>query len=243
MKPKISVVMPTYNRAGLVRHAIQSIVDQTFNDWELVIIDDGSTDETENVVKLYLKDKRIRYFKNKTNKGISYSRNRGNKLAKADIIVVQDSDDMSLPDRLERINEWFEQNPKTDFLYHWFYVRAMDGRFGARAIHRELHSSGPYDPKRALEVPYIPGQAAYKRSVVLKTPYREEIKTWDDWMLIMELTLKKRTFHVIERPLYEYVLSDDSVTTMGDGDGTREKDKAAVKKILSQEYKVKVTDA
>lgn len=237
--PKISVVMPTHNRANTVHHAIQSIIDQTFDDWELIIVDDGSTDNTEKVVKLFA-DSRIRYVKNKTNRGISYTRNRGNKLARADIIVVQDDDDMSFPDRLEEIYKYFLDHPETDYLYHWAYIRAIDIRNGARAIHREIHRSGPYDKRRAITVPYIPGQSAYKRSIALKLPYRTNLVAWDDWGLIIDFSMHNKRFGVIERPLYEYVISADSITTLSDNDGRRDEDKKVLETILRKEYKLDV---
>lgn len=234
--------MPTFNREGLVRHAIQSILDQTYDAWELVVIDDGSTDGTKQVVEAFAKkDKRIRYYRNQKNRGISYSRNKGNKLARAEIIVVQDSDDMSLPNRLWEIAAHFHHHPETDFLYHSFYIRAVDIHYGLRAIHREVHVAKEYDRKMALQVPYIPGQVAYQRTKVLATPYREEVKTWDDWMLIMEWSIKGYRFAKLDSFLYEYVISDDSVTTAGDYDGTRDQDKETVKRVLRDVYGINAT--
>ena len=230
--------MPVYNRTQSVHHAIQSILDQTFDLWELIIVDDGSVDDTERMVKLF-KDERIRYFK-RPHKGISASRNFGNKKARGQIIVVQDSDDMSFPDRLEEINKYFTSNPETDYLYHWAYIRAVDIRHGARAIHREIHRSGAYDRRKAITVPYIPGQSAYRKEAVLKYPYREELIAWDDWGLIVDFSMHKLKFGVLEKPLYEYVITGDSITTLSDTNGVREKDKATLENILRKEYKLDV---
>jgi glycosyltransferase involved in cell wall biosynthesis len=229
--------MPVYNRENSVRHAIQSILDQTYENWELIIVNDGSTDNTETVIKLF-KDSRIRYFKNKTNRGISFSRNFGNSKARGKIITVQDSDDMSLPDRFEWIVDAFKK--PIDILYHWFYIRAVDIRFGARAIHRELHRCGEYDRKRALTIPYIPGLLAYKREVAKKCPYRESLKCWDDWGFVVDCTMAKFRFYNLERALYEYVLSEDSITMASEHNGMREKDKQTLKDILRKEYKFTV---
>lgn len=231
--------MPVYNRENSVHHAIQSILDQTFSDWELIIVDDGSTDNTEKIIKLF-KDPRIKYFKNKINKGISYSRNFGNAKARGEIIVVQDSDDMSLPDRLEEIDKRFKSFSDTQVLYHWFYIRAMDIRYGARAAHREIHRCGPYDKRRALTQPYIPGQLAYRREVAKKCPYRLEMRFWDDWMFIIDCTMKNIIFSELQRPLYEYVISHDSVTTMSDSTDLREQEKRRMENILRKEYKLDV---
>lgn len=230
--------MPVYNREAMVRHAIQSILDQTFQDWELVVIDDGSTDGTAEIVKGF-RDKRIRYYKNPKNKGISFSRNKGNGLAKGEIIVVQDSDDMSFPDRLEEIWKHFQTYTDTQVLYHSFYIRAIDIKSGMRAVHREIIKPGSYDRNKAIQVPYIPGQLAYRRKIALK--YREEMRFWDDWMFIVDCTMKKYVFTFLDRPLYEYVISEDSVTTQSMNTDLRIQEARKMKDILIKEYKLNVS--
>jgi glycosyltransferase involved in cell wall biosynthesis len=84
--------MVTYNRDKFIKDAIQSILEQTFNDWEIIIIDDCSDDSTEEVVKKFI-DLRIKYFKNDTNLGISRSRNKALALCKGQYVAVLDSDD------------------------------------------------------------------------------------------------------------------------------------------------------
>ncbi len=92
--PKISVIIITYNRADLLPKAIASVLAQNYRDFELLIIDDGSNDETETFVcGLALRDERIKYFKNEFNLGISKSRNRGVLLARGEYIAMLDSDD------------------------------------------------------------------------------------------------------------------------------------------------------
>src|SRR3990167_3467236 len=240
IKPKISVVLPCYNRQDMIHHAIQSIMDQTFDDWELIVVDDGSTDRSVAIIKPYLKDPRVKLLINKKNRGISYTRNRGNKLAKADWIVVQDSDDMSLPDRLQHYWDYIRANPDVDYIYHQHYVRAIDIHYGVRAVHRELYKPDYHNKKRALTHPTIPAFACYKKKTVLKYPYRLNIGYWDDWMLIMDFTLNDKKFGLIERPLYEYVISDSSITIQSDRDGSREQDSERIKNILRKEYKLTV---
>ncbi len=99
--PLISVVLPTFNRKRLLPRAINSVLNQTYKNLELIIIDDGSTDNTEEIVKAY-SDTRIRYCKQKLNRGGSAARNAGIKLAKGELISFQDSDDEWLPEKLER---------------------------------------------------------------------------------------------------------------------------------------------
>ena len=102
-KPLVSVVMSTYNRAQALPIAIESILNQTFQDFEFIIIDDGSTDDTWNVIQSYAKkDSRIVPLKNEVNKGLIYSLNRGLDTARGKYIARMDDDDESVPFRLER---------------------------------------------------------------------------------------------------------------------------------------------
>ncbi len=102
-KPLVSVVMSTFNRAQALPDAIESILKQTFQDFEFIIIDDGSTDDTWNVIQSYAeKDSRIVALRNERNKGLIYSLNRGLDVARGKYIARMDDDDESLPFRLER---------------------------------------------------------------------------------------------------------------------------------------------
>ncbi|MCB0164573.1 MAG: glycosyltransferase family 2 protein [Anaerolineae bacterium] len=97
--PFFSVIIPTFNRADVVFRAIQSILNQTFEDFELIIIDDGSTDNTRDIIQA-IDDPRLRYVYQE-NKGVSAARNRGASVARGQILTFLDSDDEALPEWLE----------------------------------------------------------------------------------------------------------------------------------------------
>lgn len=99
-----SVIIPTYNRPELLKDAIQSVIDQTFSDFELIIVDDHSTDNTKEVVDSFC-DERIKYFLNDHAKGPGGARNAGLFRAKGEWVAFLDSDDMWLPKRLELLHE------------------------------------------------------------------------------------------------------------------------------------------
>lgn len=107
----VSVVMLTYKRAEIVPRAIESILAQTYQDFEFIILNDGSPDNTDEVVAKY-QDPRIRYYKNKQNKGIAYSRNRAASFARGKYIMIMDDDDISLPERMQKQVAYLENNPK-----------------------------------------------------------------------------------------------------------------------------------
>jgi len=109
--PKISVVMPNYNRGAFLPEAIESILNQTFRDFEFIIIDDGSVDNSWEIIQKYSeKDTRIRAFKNDKNYHIVYTRNRGISLSETDLIAFLDSDDVAMPERLEIQLEFMKNN-------------------------------------------------------------------------------------------------------------------------------------
>lgn len=96
----VSVIMPSWNTSNFIAESIQSVIDQTYENWELIIVDDCSTDNTDEVVAKFT-DKRIRYFKNEKNSGAALSRNRALREARGEWIAFLDSDDLWNPDKLE----------------------------------------------------------------------------------------------------------------------------------------------
>lgn len=111
-KPKISVLMPAYNAEKYIAEAIESILNQTFNDFEFIIVDDASTDQTQKIIERYKKkDKRIIYIKNKLNQGVCKSLNIGIERAKGRYVVRMDADDWSFPNRLKLQYDFMEKNP------------------------------------------------------------------------------------------------------------------------------------
>jgi glycosyltransferase involved in cell wall biosynthesis len=102
--PFFSIVLPVYNRAGLIADAIRSVIHQNFRDWELVIIDDASTDGTEDVIAPF-KSPSIRYYRNSENQERSNSRNKGIELSRGAYICFLDSDDLYLPEHLQGLYE------------------------------------------------------------------------------------------------------------------------------------------
>lgn len=110
--PLVSVLMPAYNRETMVAGAIRSIQNQTFHDWELIILDDASTDKTMDVCRGFeAEDKRIRVLANEQNLGVGETRNRLLTFASGKYIAIQDSDDTSVPERLAYEIEVLESKP------------------------------------------------------------------------------------------------------------------------------------
>ncbi len=114
----VSIIMPSWNTGHFIAESIQSILAQTYENWELLIVDDCSTDNTDEVVALF-DDRRINYVKNKKNCGAAMTRNRAISMANGEWIAFLDSDDLWLPEKLEKMIEFLTENNYT-FAYHNF---------------------------------------------------------------------------------------------------------------------------
>ena len=109
MNPKVSVIIPTYNRANLLARAIKSVLNQTFQDFELIVVDDGSTDNTRKVVEEFQKkDSRIKYIFQENSGGPAKPINTGIKNSKGEYITILEDDDEFLPQKLQKQVELFE---------------------------------------------------------------------------------------------------------------------------------------
>lgn len=106
---KISVVIPTYNRAKTINKSIKSVLNQTYTNIEVIVVDDCSTDNTETIIKK-IKDKRVKYYKLDCNKGACFARNYGIKKATGNYIAFQDSDDIFEKNKLEKQYENIKKN-------------------------------------------------------------------------------------------------------------------------------------
>lgn len=102
--------MPSYNTANYIAESVKSVIAQTYTDWELIIVDDCSTDNTDAVVVTFLTDPRIKYIKNEKNSGAAVSRNRALREAKGKWIAFLDSDDLWLPEKLQKQIAFMEKN-------------------------------------------------------------------------------------------------------------------------------------
>lgn len=113
----ISIIMPSYNTGRYIKESIESVIVQTYSNWELIIVDDCSTDNTDEVIMPLLEDKRVRYLKNEHNSGAAISRNRALREARGRWIAFLDSDDVWMPDKLEKQVTFMEEN-ECAFSYH-----------------------------------------------------------------------------------------------------------------------------
>lgn len=207
-QPEISVIMPTYNRAGIITQAIDSIVNQTFQNWELIIVDDGSTDDTGKIVEA-IKDPRIRYLK-QTNQGPAAARNYGISKAAGKWICYLDSDDELLPECLETMLKWLNKHPQAVFAF----PRAQRTRelYENGKLIESIDDSGDTPPTFSIKDIFMRNAGfACDGFMHLRRLYSEGIK-WDeklaaieDWEFMMSIGEKyPQGFLYVPVVLYKY---------------------------------------
>jgi glycosyltransferase involved in cell wall biosynthesis len=169
-KPKISVVMSVYNGDKYLKEAIESILSQTFTDLELIIINDGSTDRSREILESY-KDGRIRLFNN-TNKGLTKSLNEGIRYSNGEYIARMDADDVSMPNRFERQVSFLDSHPGIVMCGTWAQFTDKDG-----------NDNGPYQtPVSGREIrtmlikhsPFIHPSVMIRRNLFDKVGFYDE---------------------------------------------------------------------
>ncbi len=125
MNPKLTVLMPVYNGERFLSDAIESILGQTYKDFELLIINDGSADRSREIILSY-DDPRIILVENQQNQGIPRTRNIGLKLARGKYVACMDADDISMPDRLEKQIKFLVDNPEVGLVAGWIEIVGED---------------------------------------------------------------------------------------------------------------------
>ena len=149
----VSVIIPTYNNFSFIRRAINSVFNQTWKDFEIIVVDDGSTDRTRNIIQEF--ENNIVYLKQE-NKGPASARNRGLKIAKGKYVVFLDADDEFLPDKLSYQGNFLEENPSIDLVYSSGY-RFRENRDGNQLLFRckkQMRFSFPKQKMKILSQTY-----------------------------------------------------------------------------------------
>lgn len=179
--PKVSVVIPLYNREKYVRSAVDSILSQTFSDFELLVIDDGSTDGSIAVVQSY-SDPRIRFVRNNTNLGVSATRDKGIQLARGEYLAFLDSDDCAYPDRLRKQTAFLDNHPDYAAVGSWSEWMSEEGHPSGR-IKRKPTSSKEIAAWRLFQQG-IENSASMARTDVLRAyRHREDFDVCSDFEL------------------------------------------------------------
>lgn len=183
----ISVVIPLYNKEEIVRQSLESVLSQQYSDFEVVVVDDGSTDKSADIVR-QINDPRIRLI-SQPNGGPSKARNTGVREAKGEWIVFLDADDELLPGALESYNYLICKYPEADFIACSFYNQCGDER--TVGIQYSEHTLGNPFKEHVLGRFFTrTGAFICKRELMLATPFNEQIRRFEDLELLFRIYKK-----------------------------------------------------
>jgi glycosyltransferase involved in cell wall biosynthesis len=228
---KLSFVIPVYNKESYISECLDSVRNQTYKNIEIVVVDDKSKDDSLDIIKWHAKlDDRIKVFELKENKGRSFTRNFGNKKATGDIILVQDADDISLPDRALITLKAMQFACKKIF-YASFYVGDIYGK-PLQEIRAEPFSLDRVKRDRYTYIGH--STMAYSKNVILSVKYN--VSEWsklglDDWKLQMDLVKNGYSFKYSEKPVLIYRQVPNSISRTRDQDAVNKLKQSYLEKL------------
>lgn len=206
-EPKISVVMPAFNEERTIERAIKSILEQTYENFEFIIVDDGSTDKTDEVLDKFI-DTRIKIVTNKFNIGVTKSMNIGIRASKGKYIARMDADDYCFPERIERQLEFLEAHPSIAVLGTACYLK--DSIRGEEFVRVFPLEDSDIKKEMAKYISICQGSVMMRRQAVVQAGlYNEEYSDIEDLELWTRMGVKYK-FANLEMPLYVYDLRQET---------------------------------
>lgn len=208
-RPLVSVVMPAYNAEQYIASAIESILSQNFKKFELVIIDDRSTDDTYSIAKGYQEsDPRIRLYRNRNNIKIGRTLNKGIKLAKTNLVARMDADDLSMKDRLELQYEYLLRKPNVAIVGG--YMEVIDEEGEKKYLRKYPARSEELKSVMFRYSPFAHPTVMYRKDIIQKfNGYTLDLHPCED----IDLWFKVGTEHdfgCIQKPLLKYRMYSES---------------------------------
>jgi glycosyltransferase involved in cell wall biosynthesis len=211
--PKVSVIIPTYNRAEFLRSAVISVLNQTFQNFEIIVVDDASKDHTQEVVNS-LSDKRIRYIRHEKNKRVSAARNTGIVHSKSDYVAFLDDDDEWLPAKLQKQLDLLEASPPiVGVVYTGIFVVEESSR-------KILASSFPRNRGNVFEEILTQNRIAQTSTFLLRKEcfervglFDEDIDFGEDYDMWLRIS-KEFQFEYINELLVKHLIHDHSTSLM-----------------------------
>lgn len=202
MSPKISVIMPLYNAEKYVKRTIECVLNQTYKDFELILIDDCSTDSTMEIVNS-IKDERIKIVKNDKNRGISYSRNHGLQVAQGEYIALMDDDDLAPLERFEMEAEYLDEHPEIAVIGGGFRIINENDEF-VSGITPTLQNPNYIRAEFMFYCPMYNGASMYRKSIAIEhnITYRDNCLGMEDYCFWIEYSKYGKMTNFEEAMLY-----------------------------------------
>jgi len=212
--PTVSVIMEIYNCETTLSASVDSIINQTYKNWELILCDDGSTDNTYMIAKQYANQyNNIKLIKNKVNKGLAFSLNKCLDIARGKYIARADSDDICLPHRFQTQIEFLNNNPQYDVVGSSAILFDSSGKKGVRQV---IEYPNKYD--LATKTPFMHPTIMMRRETYIKLGgyiVSKRTRRGQDTDLWFRFFAKGFKGYNIQEPLYKYHESLDDYTKRG----------------------------
>lgn len=212
---KISVIIPVYNSSTYLRKCLDSVVNQTLKDIEIIVINDGSTDDSKNIIEEYLCKYKNIIFIDQGNKGIGKTRNIGIKKATGEYITFVDSDDYIKENMLE---EYYKYAKKHNFdLVIGSYIKKINNKEIIFENNKFKTGNVKTTPQILYLIEYGPWAKLYKREMLINNNiYFDEKRKYEDMPFVSKALLKSKLIGQITEPYYYYIIHNNSETTTMD---------------------------
>lgn len=221
-EPLVSVIIATRNRSHLLVESVRSIQEQTIKELQIIIVDDSSEDDTSEVVKSLCEvDSRISYHRNETRLGPAGARNRGIELAATEYVAIQDDDDVSTSNRLQRQMDILTRDRSVDLVFS--SVQWVDNKGDKLGVYPGLVCSGrfPVEPWEVftlllLESNKIPNATImFRRDLFSRMGgYPEQFSIGEDWLWFMNMAMRGCVYRAIPEPLLNVLRDSGHVSLM-----------------------------
>ncbi|MDR2955101.1 MAG: glycosyltransferase [Prevotella sp.] len=225
--PKVSVLMPVYNAERFLDKAIGSIISQTFTDWELILINDGSTDNSEAVINRF-EDERIYYIKNPENQGLIKTLNKGIDYCHGRYIARMDADDISQPHRLQEQVDFLEYHP--DHIMCGTNAIVIDNEDKATGKIRNLTENNLLQINLLFSPPFVHPSMMIRREILQDNRYDEAYKHVEDYELWCRIARLGKIAN-IGKDLLQYRWHDSNVSVLNNEIQDKLKDKVIENQI------------
>jgi len=209
MNDLVSILTPTYNTEKFISGTIKSVQNQTYQNWEMILVDDASTDKTVSIIEEFVRnDKRIKLFRLVKNSGNGFARNEALEKASGKFIAYLDADDLWFPEKLEKQIQFLKAN-KLHFTFSFYDCIDEEGN----NLHRRVASPNPLTYKELFFCNYVGNLTAiydadYFGKIVLKNSQKRQ--DWRIWLTILKQT---KTAKPVSEPLAFYRIRRDSISS------------------------------
>lgn len=201
---KVSIILPTYNSMGTLKESVESVLSQTYKNFELVIIDDGSTDETPDYLKQLKGNKKVKII-TQENQGACKARNEGVRNSGGDFLFFHDSDMIMYPNLIEKEVKALKENPEASYAYSDYATRIKEGSW-----RKPIFKSRPFNADELRKMNYIPGSALIRREHF--PGWDPKIKGLQDWDLWLTMLDNGYTGVYVPEILFETIDREESIT-------------------------------